>query len=254
MTPCCPKCSAPLPRPASELDQCRACGIYFAKYLAWQTAMQQGTPKEEVTDAFSDHVNHWQRLLMPAAQADRLQLLGWAALLSAMVLWGLWFISRDVQSGEIMESFLHRPNLVFHEAGHILFIPLGEFMSILGGSLFQCLLPLIVMAAFLKRHDPVGASASLWWSGQNLLDVAPYIADARALSLSLIGESSDEIVEARPLRHDWHRLLEQLDLLQWDAAVARLAWLGGSLVMALACGWLGWMLWTHWQQARLQQR
>ena len=32
-------------------------------------------------------------------------------------------------------------NLVMHEAGHVLFMFFGEFMTILGGSLFQVLAP-----------------------------------------------------------------------------------------------------------------
>ena len=32
-------------------------------------------------------------------------------------------------------------NLVIHEAGHLIFSPFGEFMTIAGGSLFQVIMP-----------------------------------------------------------------------------------------------------------------
>jgi hypothetical protein len=33
-------------------------------------------------------------------------------------------------------TLLDYANLIFHEAGHVLFTPLGEFMHFLGGSVF----------------------------------------------------------------------------------------------------------------------
>src|SRR3954462_1087916 len=42
-----------------------------------------------------------------------------------------------------MNSFVHLINLVFHESGHIIFSPFGEFMTVLGGSLMQILIPLV---------------------------------------------------------------------------------------------------------------
>jgi hypothetical protein len=42
-----------------------------------------------------------------------------------------------------------------------------------------------------------------WWTGQNLLDVAIYINEARALQLTLIGGHTAAEVEG----HDWERIL-----------------------------------------------
>ncbi len=50
---------------------------------------------------------------------------------------------------EISESFMHRVNLVFHEAGHVIFMPFGRFLSILGGTLGQWLIPFIVLCSFV---------------------------------------------------------------------------------------------------------
>ncbi len=57
----------------------------------------------------------------------------------------------------------------------------------LGGSLLQCLVPLLFAAEFLRRQNPFGAAFSLWWLAQNLLDVAVYVNDARAGVLPLLG-------------------------------------------------------------------
>jgi hypothetical protein len=232
----CPKCNATLPAAASTLQQCPACGIYFAKYQAQQ----------QVDIIFAEpSLTIWQRLL-PEKSVGQWTLVGWALLWVLMVVWGAYLMDYDWRSGEIMNSFLHKPNLIFHEAGHVLFRPFGEFMSILGGSLFQCLLPLICLIAFLRRNDVIGGAACLWWCGENFLDVAPYIADARALNLPLIGESSDDMVAMRDLRHDWHNILGQLNLLPADIAIAHAAWLIGCGLMLLACVWLGVMIHRQW--------
>lgn len=60
-------------------------------------------------------------------------------------------------------------------------------MGILGGSLFQLIVPAICMITFFKKNNLFGASLSLWWIGQNFVDCAPYINDARVQELILIG-------------------------------------------------------------------
>jgi hypothetical protein len=59
--------------------------------------------------------------------------------------WGLWFIQTDYSQlinglPEINYSFMHLVDLIFHEAGHVLFIPFDRFMTILGGPLTQLLM------------------------------------------------------------------------------------------------------------------
>ena len=85
-------------------------------------------------------------------------------------------------------SFMHLINLPFHEAGHIVFAPFGSFMMSLGGSLLQVLVPLACAWAFLfQQDDRFGASVCVWWTGESLLDLSPYIDDARSLQLMLLG-------------------------------------------------------------------
>ena len=104
-------------------------------------------------------------------------------------------------------------NLPFHEAGHIFFSPFGRFLHVLGGSLLQVIIPAVCLVAFLIRREPFSASIGLWWVGQSFIDMAPYINDARAGQLMLIGGVTGQ--EA-PDFHDWNVLLSMTGLLNYD--------------------------------------
>ncbi len=58
--------------------------------------------------------------------------------------------------------FLHGVNLVFHEAGHVIFGLFGEFMGIAGGSLNQVLIPLAATIAFLGTRQYALAAVTLF--------------------------------------------------------------------------------------------
>jgi hypothetical protein len=130
-------------------------------------------------------------------------------------------------SDDAMNSFLHLPDLVFHEAGHILFAPFGQFMTVLGGSLTQVLIPVIAVVAFLRQEEPFSAAICAWWAGQNLVDLAPYIADARALQLVLLGGHTGAEVEG----HDWEFILNQLGIAHLDRTIGMFSYAAGLLVM-----------------------
>jgi hypothetical protein len=101
-------------------------------------------------------------------------------------------------------SFFHNISIPFHEAGHILFSFFGDFIRTLGGSIMQVLVPIVCLVAFMKKEDVFAASFALWWTGQNFIDMAPYINDARAQSLMLLGGVTGEDV---PGYHDWNNIL-----------------------------------------------
>lgn len=154
--------------------------------------------------------------------------------------WGWTFMRTPVKSDSWQESFMHNINLPFHEAGHLIFLPLGEFMTVLGGSLFQVLMPLICAGAFLlKNRDPFGASVGLWWAAQSLMDVSPYINDARDLEMVLLGGVTGRDVEDF---HDWERILRWLNLLPYDHTIAAVAKGLGSVAMTLALAWGAYVL------------
>lgn len=115
-------------------------------------------------------------------------------------------------------------NLAVHEAGHLVFQPFGDHPMVLGGSLFQVLVPLAFVGYFLTRRQRFSAAVVLAWCAASLLNVAHYIGDARAQELPLLG-GDDSI-------HDWWYLLTEWDLLPRDTAIA-------SVVRAVsALGWI----------------
>jgi hypothetical protein len=178
-----------------------------------------------------------QPLRADAVQAPRTPDQMVLALVRPAVLVGLavwtWQFARVPMGVAVMESVLHLPNLVFHEAGHVLLGVFGQFMGVLGGSLFQFALPLILAGVFLKQRDQFGAAVCTWWAGQNLLDLAPYIADARALQMVLLGGKTGAEVEG----HDWEYLLTQMGWLHLDRALGLAAHRSGLAVMFGALLW-----------------
>lgn len=133
------------------------------------------------------------------------------------------------------ETILHGSILIFHEAGHVLFMPFGEFMMVLGGSLFQLIVPSFLVGYFVWRRDFFAACFAALYLAASLDNLARYIADARAGELPLLGGERSN--------HDWTFLLIELNALDHDTAIGRfvhncaimLFWL--SLPIAL---WLGW--------------
>jgi hypothetical protein len=238
----CPKCNFDQPDGGIE---CLKCGIVFVKYLSIKN---QASDKSVVIPAFdltkegnypSSKINVYLKNLFfymnPAFGIYHL--IGRVFVLLVIIVWGLKFIFSSIESNYSGNSFMHLVNLPFHEAGHILFLIFGRFMMILGGSLTQCLVPLICLFTFLvKTKDPFAASVSLWWIGENLIDLAPYINDARALKLMLLGGVTGRDVEDY---HDWEFILRKLGLLEYDHLMAQTAHMIGSLLMIIAFVWGG---------------
>jgi hypothetical protein len=160
----------------------------------------------------------------------------WAhiALVAGLGLWTIWF-ARTPLSADVNQSFLHLPDLVFHEAGHIIFSPFGRFMTVLGGSLLQCLVPVIAAVAFIRQEQPFSAAICGWWAGQNLVDLAPYIADARALRMVLLGGRTGAEVEG----HDWEYILTQLGATHLDRGIGMTAYAIGIAIMIGSLVWAG---------------
>ena len=164
---------------------------------------------------------------------------GRVLVLAVFVVWTVTFMPYRAADPNL-QSFLHGVNLVFHEAGHPIFGILGwDFLTALGGSLMQLLIPLVCAATLLwKTRDPFGASIGTWWLGENLIDLAPYIADAQALELELLGGATGAEVEG----HDWEAILTTLGLLQHDVTLGRLSHRLGLLVMLASLAWGAYIL------------
>lgn len=230
----CPKCHYQRTAIDAQInpDICPACGIVYAKWIVRQQASEIKTPilneideDEETRQTLREFISYVPENIDPAVFWGR------AVTLLAFALWGFYFISAGVDWEKIGGSFLHGPNLAFHEFGHIFFSPLGHFMMILGGSLFQVLMPLGLMLVFMiKQRDNFAASIMLWWSGQNFIDVSPYIDDAQYRSLPLVGGGGEE-------SHDWGNLLTMMNALEKTHTVAQASFNIGAVLIILALCW-----------------
>lgn len=172
---------------------------------------------------------------------DPLTYYGRAAALAFVAIWGFQLARMDYRVDDLMGSFMHAILLPIHEAGHVLFRLLGEFMTVAGGSLFQVLLPFAIGVAFIvKQRDPFGAAMCLWWTGASLVDLSAYIWDALEPQLTLLnGHTGEEG------GHDWIYLLGRFGAVPsahgWGRAVHHL----GVLLMVGAVAWGATWLWTR---------
>jgi hypothetical protein len=143
-------------------------------------------------------------------------------------------------------SLIHLPMVPIHEFGHVLFRPLGEFMTLLGGSLFQVLLPLIFGGIFVvKNRDPFAASVMLWWAGVAVMDVAPYVYDAfKPVHVLLTGRTGDNGA------HDFIDVLGDLGLLHKAQPIGRGVHALGFLMMLAALAWGAWIAWQQYRRSR----
>ncbi|HKK06840.1 MAG TPA: zinc ribbon domain-containing protein [Gammaproteobacteria bacterium] len=253
----CPECG--YERQAGEggdPDVCPRCGLVFSKWMKRRFAAARPAVEERLdsdesgTSRLKDlWVGLRERAVFVDPEMSSSRLYAYVAIYVVFFLWGWSFILMDYQSNEIGSSFMHRIDLVFHEAGHVVFRLFGHFVMVLGGSLGQLLMPLIVMLALLvKNRDPFGASIGLWWLAQSLMDLAPYINDARAMRLILLGGGTGR---DRPGMHDWHNILSSLGLLQADHTLAALTDGLGVVLMLGAFVWGGYILLRQYRLSRM---
>lgn len=221
----CPKCSHhPLPADQSLPATCPACGVVLAKV----GAAARVTPRAPSTPSLPGR--RWEPALRPGASPKHL---GRLTLTAVFAVWGLHLISLDHRTGEFASAFLHRPLLLFHEAGHVLFMPFGAWLAVLGGTLGQLLMPAVMAGALLlKNRDRFGAALGVWFLGVSVLDVAPYVYDALHPQLTLLGGHTGEDGP-----HDWVYLLSSVGLLAHAQALGGLVRLVGALIVLGATAW-----------------
>jgi hypothetical protein len=145
-----------------------------------------------------------------------------AAVLSIYFLW----IAYDPMQG----SFLDNVDLPIHETGHLLFRPLGEFMGVAGGSVFQVIFPAAFMVYFIWNEKYYSAAVVLFWVGQSILNVYVYAADAAVMQLVL----TSGMTGSEGSFHDWNYLLTETGLIGSTKTIAGIIRLAGALVIISA--------------------
>lgn len=118
-------------------------------------------------------------------------------------------------------------NLIFHEAGHVILLPFGEFVHYLGGSLMQIAIPAVCAIYFWLHQQRAASAVTLFWTGESITNVAIYVADARRMELPLIGGD-----------HDWNYLLDRLNLLNQAESLGRLVFVLGVVTILFSLGLL----------------
>jgi hypothetical protein len=120
-------------------------------------------------------------------------------------------------------------DLAIHETGHLVFAFAGDTLHILGGTLFQLMVPAAFAVALWRRGDRHGATVPLWWMAQNCWNISVYVRDARTQALPLVGGGE----------HDWAILLDHFGWLERDQALGGAIYLLGAVLYAAAilAGW-----------------
>ena len=240
----CPKCSFEQPDANTE---CGKCGIVFEKYRMRESSVHRSVATTAGPTARTQNVREAvsHLLFYTKSESNEILLAGRLFLFLLLFVWGWKFIFSSIESNSVGASFLHLVNLPFHEAGHLFFKPFGRFLHVLGGTLGQLIMPMLCLVVFiLKTRDPFGGSVALWWTGQNFMDIAPYINDARALKLTLLGGvTGRETVDY----HDWEFILRQMGWLKLDHTIAAASKSIGTVLMILSFIWGAYLLFLQYR-------
>lgn len=153
-----------------------------------------------------------------------------------VLVWLVWILVR-AWDDPTHTTLFHGIDLAFHEIGHILWSPLGEFMGFAGGTLTQVLIPVAAGAVLYRQRDWFGVAFAVAWMGINCFEVVPYAGDALARRLPLVSTGGGEPI------HDWAYMLGELGLLRHTAAVAAGWQWAGRILMLAGIGFGARVLW-----------
>jgi hypothetical protein len=235
----CPKCGFKQEDGSAE---CAKCGVIFRKFLEnMEACAEKNGPVEEEQPKISFDGIIKELLFSIEPETNRLYFTGRVITFLFVFIWGCIMILSPLGAGYASSSFMHLVNLPFHEAGHIFSRPFGQWITSLGGTLGQLLMPMVCLVVFLlKAKNPFGASVCLWWFGENFMDITPYIDDARSLSLPLLGGN---IGQDSPYGfHDWEYILNEIGLIQYDHTIAKASFGLGTILMLISFVWGGYLL------------
>ncbi len=125
-------------------------------------------------------------------------------------------------------TFLNNVNLLMHEAGHFIFMIFGsEFLTIAAGTIMQIAMPLIFILYFYITKQKFSGALTMFWLGQNFINISVYAGDAVRQVLPLLGGRGSE-------GHDWYNMLSILGLLSYTDRIAATIYYIGTLIIFAA--------------------
>ena len=228
----CPKCRLPLDA-ARRSETCPRCGLVFAKYLAAQRGERVPRPSPSIQDSY--HVSFCSSLLEVPERVSRTQWIGRCFLFALIAIWGWRIWATDITE---LPTLVHLTLIPFHEAGHVVFWPFGEFMCVAGGTLGQWIIPIICAVVLHRQNgDNFGAAMAAWWLATSVMDASVYAYDALDPVLPLIGggTGADNF-------HDFVYLFEAMGQLDRARGWGRLLHFLGTLLMLGSLTWAGLIL------------
>ncbi len=143
-------------------------------------------------------------------------------ILVIIISWYMYYYTNTISEWH----FIDNVNLIFHEAGHIVFIMFGDLIRTLGGGLMQIIIPSVFSFYFFKNKNNFSASLLLFWLGQNLLNISVYAGDAINMDLPLLGGDN--------VYHDWNHLLSSINMLNYTEQIASFLYITGIVIFIIA--------------------
>ncbi len=199
---------------------------------------------ESFSDVVDDRAPLRERLLFVPDDVPRVAWLGRLAAFALMLLWGVSIVFAKMTD---TPTILHLTVILFHEAGHVVFMPFGEALRVAGGTLGQLLIPLACAVALHRRDDNFGAAMCAAWMSLSLIDAAVYAWDAFDPVLPLIGGGT-----GADSFHDFIFLFERYGQLAhargWSMAMKT----AGATLLLASLVWAAVLLFL--QSERLEQR
>ena len=159
----------------------------------------------------------------------------WAIRLPLLIYFALVF--RKHLDNPFYTSLVGGLNLGIHELGHFLWAPFGELWAVLGGSLTQCLVPVLVAYLFYRQRDFFAISVAACWLATNLFGVATYAADGLTQQLPLVSPGGVDP------EHDWGYLLTRWNKLSKAREFGEALRSAASFFMVSGLVVGGWLLW-----------
>jgi hypothetical protein len=224
----CPKCGY---AQNAKTAECENCGVIFSKI---KKAHKPITLKKQKNNKIQKVLDY---ILTVKEKPTASVFTGELILTTVIAYITLRFAFASLSGSYILNSFLHYIILPFHEAGHVFFRPFGRLVTSMGGSLGQLIIPAVCFLVFLlQKKDNFASAVTFWWLGTSFVDLSPYIYDAKAMVMPLVGGVTGRTAPYG--YHDWNYILTETGLLPLYKSIAYLFYITGLLIMVVSFIWI----------------